>query len=44
MSTKQSVVFTEPQMKWLRQCAKVLGISVSEVLRRLIDDVRENNA
>lgn len=41
MSTKQSVVFTEPQMKWLQKRAKELGITVSDLLRRMIDEKRE---
>ena len=40
MSIKQSVVFTDPQMKWLQKRAKELGISASDFIRRLIDNER----
>lgn len=40
MGTRQSVVFTEPQLAWLRVYAKKLGITVSDVVRRLVDDKR----
>lgn len=38
---QRSIVFTAPQMKWLKQRAKELGVSLSEVLRRIIDEARE---
>ena len=44
MSIKQSVVFTDPQMKWLQKRAKELGISVSDLIRRLIDAERSVDA
>lgn len=40
---QRSIVFTAPQMKWIKERAKKLGISVSEVLRRIIDEKREND-
>jgi len=30
----------QPQMSWLKREAKTLGITVAELLRRLIDQVR----
>jgi hypothetical protein len=41
MSTRQTVVFTEPQHSWLRKRAKELGISVSELIRRMVDEKRD---
>lgn len=44
MSTMQrSIVFTKPQMAWLLKRAKELGITVSDVIRRLIDERREDD-
>ena len=40
MSIRQTVTFTEPQMKWLHKRAKKLGITVSDAIRRLIDESR----
>ena len=31
---QRSIVFTKPQMKWLKETAKRLGISIAEVVRR----------
>ena len=42
MSFKQSVILTEPQMKWLQKEADRLGIGVSELIRRIVDERREN--
>ena len=41
MSTKQSVVFTSPQHAFLEKEACRLGISVSDLVRRIIDQYRE---
>ena len=41
MSTKQSVVFTAPQHAFLEKEACRLGISVSDLVRRIIDQYRE---
>ena len=38
---RTSISLPEPQMSWLRSEAKRLGITVGELLRRLIDRVRE---
>jgi hypothetical protein len=35
-----SVCFTRPQLTWLRAEAKRLGISIAELLRRMIDTHR----
>ncbi len=39
---KQSVSLTEPQIEFLRKEADQLGISVSDLIRRIIDQHREN--
>jgi hypothetical protein len=43
MSTtkRQSVTLSEPQAKFLADEAKKLGISVSDLIRRIIDQYRE---
>jgi hypothetical protein len=43
MSTtkRQSVVLTEPQLKFLKAEAAKLGISMSDLIRRIIDQYRE---
>lgn len=35
--TKQMISFTDPQIAFLRKDAKRLGISVAELVRRIID-------
>ena len=35
--TKQMISFTDPQISYLRKEAKRLGISVAELVRRIID-------
>jgi hypothetical protein len=35
-----TVVFTKPQMDWLQAEAERLGVSVAELVRRLIDECR----
>ena len=35
--TKQMISFTDPQMAYLKKEAKRLGISVAELVRRIID-------
>lgn len=39
---QRSIVFTAPQMKWLQSRAKELGITVAELIRRIVDEKREN--
>lgn len=42
MKTMQrSIVFTKLQMKWVQERAKELGISISEVIRRIVDEKRD---
>jgi hypothetical protein len=41
MSTRQSVTLTKPQETFLKAEAKRLGISVSDLIRRIIDEYRE---
>lgn len=43
MSSKQSrsINLTHIQLKWLEARAKQLGITVSDVIRRIIDEKRE---
>lgn len=41
---RQTVFLTEPQAEFLKREAERLGINVSELLRRIIDDYRENKA
>lgn len=40
MSIRRTVSFSDPQMKWLRQQAKALGITVADVIRRVVDSQR----
>jgi hypothetical protein len=43
MSThKQTVTFTEPQAAYLKDEAARLGISVADLVRRIIDHYRED--
>jgi hypothetical protein len=42
VAKQRSIVLTDPQDSWLSAEAVRLGISVSDVIRRLIDDVRCN--
>lgn len=46
MSVKmqRSIVFTEPQMKWLQKKSRELGITVSDVIRRMVDENREKES
>ncbi len=37
---KRLISFTEPQVAWLEAEAQRLGISVSELVRRIIDKTR----
>ncbi len=41
MMIKRVVSFTQPQLEWLEAEAKKLGISVPELVRRLIDQSRK---
>jgi hypothetical protein len=38
---RQMVQFTEPQMAYLRRRAAKLGVTIAELVRRIIDDHRE---
>lgn len=38
---QRSIVFTAPQMKWLKAEAKRVGVSLSEVIRRIVDTNRD---
>lgn len=40
---KRSIDFTDPQMKWLERRSKELGITIAELVRRIIDEKRETN-
>jgi hypothetical protein len=40
-TSRQSVTLTIPQLAFLKKEAKRLGISVSDLIRRIIDDYRE---
>ena len=37
---RMTVVFSEPQMAWLKAEADRLGISINELIRRIIDKAR----
>lgn len=37
---RQSITFTQPQLKWLRDVSDDLGVSVGELVRRIVDDKR----
>lgn len=41
---KQMVSFTRPQIEQLKAEARNLGISVSDLVRRAVDEWRENHA
>lgn len=38
--TKVLICFSKPALEWLKSEAERLGISVSEVLRRVVDEKR----
>lgn len=40
MTVKRSIDFSDPQIKWLREESRRLGISVGEFVRRIVDDRR----
>jgi len=40
-SRRQTVTFSGPQYEWLQVEAQRLGITVSDLVRRLIDEARE---
>jgi predicted DNA-binding ribbon-helix-helix protein len=42
MSTRQTVTLTTPQSDFLKRLAKVKGITVSDLIRRIIDEYRES--
>ncbi len=37
---KRMISFTQPQLEWLEMEAKRLGISIPELLRRIVDKAR----
>lgn len=39
---QSGVNFTAVQFKWLKQRAKELGVSLAEVVRRIVDEKRES--
>jgi hypothetical protein len=41
-TSKQSVNFTRPQLNYLRDEADRLGITVSDLIRRIVDQFRGN--
>jgi predicted DNA-binding ribbon-helix-helix protein len=43
-TSRQSVTLTAPQFAFLKKEAKRLGISVSDLIRRIIDQYREEKA
>lgn len=38
---RRTVDFTDPQMEWLRKEAYRLGVTITELVRRIIDEARE---
>jgi predicted DNA-binding ribbon-helix-helix protein len=42
MSTRQTVTLTTPQSDFLKRLAKEKGITVSDLIRRIIDEYRES--
>ncbi len=38
---KRMISFTQPQMEWLTAEAKRLGISIPELIRRIVDQARK---
>jgi hypothetical protein len=42
MMIKRVISFSQPQLEWLETEAKRLGISIPELVRRLIDQARGN--
>jgi len=40
MAQQISIGFTVPQLRWLRAEARRLGLSISELLRRIVDSER----
>jgi hypothetical protein len=42
--SRLNVTLTEPQLAFLRREAKRLGISLGELLRRIVDQSREQKA
>lgn len=43
MTARRTVAFTEPQMEYLEIESKRLGISVADVVRRIVDSYRGAN-
>ena len=44
MSTRQMVTLKDPQAEFLKREAEKLGITVSDLIRRIIDQYREGKA
>ncbi len=44
IATKRSVVLTRMQANFLEKEARRLGITVSDLLRRIVDEYRDRNA
>lgn len=40
--SRMSITLPEPAMNWLKREAKRLGISISELIRRIIDNTRDS--
>lgn len=40
---KRLISLTKPQTRWLKREAKQLGVSVSELVRRAIDEKKERS-
>jgi hypothetical protein len=40
MLQKHLATFTEPQYRWLQSTARKLGVAVTELLRRIVDEKR----
>lgn len=41
MATRLNLVLTEPQKRWLEREAKRLGLSIGELIRRILDNARD---
>ena len=43
MSHRQTITFTDPQIAYLAREANRLGISLADLVRRIIDDYRKSS-
>ncbi|MDE2020725.1 MAG: hypothetical protein KGJ13_10350 [Patescibacteria group bacterium] len=43
-TVRRSVALTKPQLDWLKKEANRLGITIADVIRRIIDRAREGDA